>query len=113
MSSHLPMYYVRMLDVNVNVNVDVVFPCFKVRDSDITAEVVENLKQAGPKIGGIIEANGEGDAEMLGVLFKVGRVLRCFLASSLACLIVFCWVACFISCVTCPCLFGLRAFLFA
>lgn len=44
------------------------------RDSDITAEVVENLKQAGPKIAGLIEANGEGDAEMLGVLFKVTQV---------------------------------------
>ncbi len=41
------------------------------RDSDITAEVVEQLKQAGPKISGIIEANGEGDAGMLEALFKV------------------------------------------
>lgn len=43
----------------------------QVRDSDITAEVVEQLKQAGPKISGIIEANGEGDAGMLEALFKV------------------------------------------
>lgn len=44
------------------------------RDSDITAEIVEQLKQAGPKISGIIEANGEGDAGMLEALFKVGVV---------------------------------------
>lgn len=43
----------------------------KVRDSDITAEVVEQLKQVGPKISGIIEANSEGDAGMLEALFKV------------------------------------------
>lgn len=43
----------------------------QVRDSDITAEVVEQLKQTGPKIANIIEANGEGDAGMLSALFKV------------------------------------------
>eukprot|EP00752_Nemacystus_decipiens_P008460 g7562.t1 len=43
----------------------------EVRDSDITAEIVEQLKQAGPKISGIIEANGEGDAGMLEAVFKV------------------------------------------
>ncbi|CAM9429267.1 unnamed protein product [Scytosiphon promiscuus] len=43
----------------------------EVRDSEITAEVVEQLNQVGPKISGIIEANGEGDAGMLEALFKV------------------------------------------
>lgn len=43
----------------------------KVRDSDITAEIVEQLKRAGPRISGIIEAHGEGDAGMLEALFKV------------------------------------------
>lgn len=56
----------------------------KVRNSDITAEVVENLKQAGPKIANIIEANGEGDAGMLEVLFKVTVLLGCLLARLLA-----------------------------
>lgn len=44
---------------------------FQVRESDITAEVVEELKSAGPKIAVIIEANGEGDAAMLDTVFKV------------------------------------------
>lgn len=48
----------------------------KVRDSEITAEVVEQLKQVGPKISGIIEANGEGDAGMLEALFKVCLLLQ-------------------------------------
>lgn len=43
----------------------------KVQDSDITAEIVEQLQHAGPKISGIIEANAEGDAGMLEALFKV------------------------------------------
>lgn len=50
------------------------------RDSDITKEVVEQLKITGPKIAGIIEAHGEGDAAMLEALFKV-----CFRYGSACC----------------------------
>lgn len=39
--------------------------------SDITTEVVEQLKQVAPKLTGIIEAHGEGDAAMLEALFNV------------------------------------------
>lgn len=45
---------------------------FQVRDSEITGDVVEQLKKVSPKLTAIIEAHGESDPALLGELFKVG-----------------------------------------
>lgn len=42
----------------------------QVGESDITSEIVDQLKGVAPKLTGIIEAHGEGDPVMIEGLFK-------------------------------------------
>lgn len=43
----------------------------QVRDSEITADVAEQLRQVSPKLTSLIESHGEADPALLGELFKV------------------------------------------